>query len=71
MLPVLRAEDAMATAERVSVGTGSLKAGASTKILDGWRRDAAGAGRTITRRQVASRGDLATMGIGYRVVERR
>lgn len=67
MMPRLLAEESLRAAERVAVGTGSLKPGAGARVLSRWRRESRPAGTTKAR----SPEMLAAMGVKVRVVPRR
>lgn len=66
MLPRLTAEDSLLAAQRVAVGSGSLKPHDARAIADSWARH-------LQKRMKAARPtreDLAAIGIGVRVKER-
>ena len=67
MMPRLLAEESLLLAERVAVGTGSLKAGSGKRILNRWRRESQATGRA----KPVSPDRLAVMGVGMRTVSRR
>ena len=69
MLPRIGAEESLLTAQRIAVGTGSLKADACRDLMRDWLR-VASAGQPLKR--AVSRASLRAMGkaagIGYRTV---
>lgn len=69
MLPRLGAEDSLSTAQRVAVGTGSLKADALRDLMQGWLR-VAHAGRPPKRgmSQASLKAMGKSVGIGFRRV---
>jgi hypothetical protein len=64
MLPRLEAEEALKTAQRVSVGTGATKNGRA--VIRGWERAARG-GRSRAVKPTPDQ--LADLGIGVHVAE--
>jgi hypothetical protein len=72
MLPRIGAEESLLTAQRIAVGTGSLKADALRDLMRSWQR-VADAGRPPKR--ATSQASLKAMGkavgIGYRKVPKR
>jgi hypothetical protein len=67
MLPRLRAEESMLAAERIAVGTGSLKSSVARSIRRGWERQRTGEGAEAARAARATPAALGAIGIGYRV----
>jgi len=67
MMPRLLAEESLRMADRVAVGTGSLKRGSAAKIINRWRREA----QATARAKPISPDRLAVMGVGIRTVPRR
>jgi hypothetical protein len=67
MLPRLRAEESMLEAERLAVGTGSLRPEKSKAILARWRRQV----QADVKATPAPRELLAAAGIGVREVPRK
>lgn len=70
MLPRIDAEEALAEAERVAVGSGSMKPASRTEVLAAWRRSASIEVVRRPRDREAHRAVLAAANIGMRVVKR-
>lgn len=68
-LPRLAAEESLLTAERVAVGSGSLKKGVGHRISDGWVRQT-GQRRAVIRPKSREmyRAQMAGLGIGVKTV---
>jgi hypothetical protein len=64
-IPALAAEEALTSAQRVAMGSGTLDPHDARALHREWRRAAFG----NVRPQKAAPADLAAFGIGYRVVE--
>ena len=67
MVPVLMAEESLRDAERISVGVG-VDPSARPEIVRRWRREA---DRFRAVAVAATPDQLASMGIGYRIVEKK
>jgi hypothetical protein len=70
MLPRIDAEEAIAEAERIAVGSGSMKPGSRTEVIAAWRRVAEVDVVRRPRDREAHRAALAAAHIGIRVVKR-
>jgi hypothetical protein len=71
MLPRLQAEESLLTADRVALGAGTLKQDAARELGRRWERATRDPGARDSRARVKlTPGDLAAMGIRYKVVER-
>ena len=70
-LPRISAAESLQAAERVAVGTGSLKKGVGRRIADGWQRQA-GKSRPVIRPKSREMYDaqMAGLGIGVKRVKR-
>lgn len=66
MLPRLTAEESLSMADRIAVGTGSLKREAANRLINAWQRAAQGQEKKAAQR--ATPNALIAMGIGYEVV---
>jgi hypothetical protein len=62
-IPRLRAQESLVVAQRIAVGTGSMKKGAAGPILRQWKRDATGGQPRTRERKPANPATLAAMGI--------
>lgn len=69
MLPQLQAEESLLAADRIAVGTGSLKREVAREIASGWERAARANAPAPREKRRASPETLQAMGIGYIVVE--
>lgn len=67
MLPRLEGQEAMATVQRVGVGTGSVERGRSEELQRTWI-NAANEGQPRPRPLRATPDDLRRLGIGFKVV---
>lgn len=70
MLPRLEAEESLVAAERLAVGTASLKADARRRVIDDWAKVARPVAVQRPTDPAARRALAAAAGIGMRVVRR-
>lgn len=70
-LPRINAEESLIAAERIAVGSATLKKGTARQITDGWRREAHQR-RVVLRPQGREmyRAQMAAMGIGVKTVKK-
>lgn len=69
-MPRLVAEDSLRAAERIAVGSGTLKKGVGKRIADGWQKQA-GQGRPVVRPKSPEmyEAQMAGLGIGVKKVK--
>src|SRR5688500_3605156 len=69
-LPRISAEESLQAAERIAVGSGTLKRGVDRRISDGWTRQA-GQRRLVIRPKSAQmyQAQMSALGIGVKLVK--